>query len=306
VVFASHHWPTWGQDKIITYLSAQRDIYAYLHDQTLRLLNKGYTGTEIAEMIKLPPVLERVWSTHGYYGSVSHNVKAIYQRYMGWFDGNPARLWQHPPAQLATRYVEAIGGIDRVVDLARAAYASGDFRWAATLLDHAVFADPHHEPARELYADTLEQLGYGAENGTWRNFFLSGATELREGNFGTPVSTAAPTVIAQLTPEQLFDAIAITVDAENAWDLDLKIDWTITDLDSNYRVALRNGVLTYVRKPPSNDADAMINITKPRMLGLLGGDVESPGIEITGDSNVLQTLLAARDRPDPDFDIVIP
>jgi len=306
VMFASHHWPTWGRDKIIDYLSAQRDIYAYLHDQTLRFLNKGYTGTEIAEMIKLTPALEHAWSTRGYYGSVSHNVKAIYQRYMGWFDGNPARLWQYPPAQLATRYVDAIGGIDKVVDLARAAYDAGDFRWVATLLDHAVFAEPHHPSARDLYADTLEQLGYGSENGTWRNFFMSGATELRDGNFGTPASPAAPAVIAQLTPEQLFDSIAIAVDAENAWNLDLKLDWTITDLNTNYRVTLRNGVLVYVRKPANADADAMIRITKPRMLALLAGDVQSPGIDITGDAGALQTLLAALDRPDPDFDIVTP
>jgi alkyl sulfatase BDS1-like metallo-beta-lactamase superfamily hydrolase len=257
-------------------------------------------------MIKLPPALEHTWSTRGYYGSVSHNVKAIYQRYMGWFDGNPARLWQYPPAQLATRYVDAIGGTDKVVDLARAAYDGGDFRWAATLLDHAVFAEPHHPSARDLYADTLEQLAYGAENGTWRNFFMSGATELREGNFGTPASPAAPAVIAQLTPEQLFDSIAIAVDAENAWNLDLKLDWTITDLNTNYRVTLRNGVLVYVRKPANADADAMIRITKPRMLALLAGDVQSPGIDITGDAGALQTLLAALDRPDPDFDIVTP
>ena len=191
VVFASHHWPTWGNEAVNEFLAIQRDLYGYLHDQTLRLLNQGYNGAEIAEQIQLPPALEASWSTHGYYGSVSHNVKAIYQRYMGWFDGNPARLWPHPPEALAERYVDAIGGIDRVVELAQAAFDSGDFRWAATLLDHAVFADSDHAAARALYADTLEQLAYGAENGTWRNFYLSGATELRVGNFGTPTQTAA-------------------------------------------------------------------------------------------------------------------
>ena len=192
VAFASHHWPTWTGARVVEFLGVQRDLYAYLHDQTLRLLNQGYQGAEIAEMIELPPALEKAWSTHGYYGSVSHNVKAIYQRYMGWFDANPARLWPHPPAEQAKRYVAAIGGIDRVVELAQEAYDEGDFRWAATLLDHAVFTDENHTAARDLYADTLEQLGYGAENGTWRNFFLSGATELRDGNFGTPTSTDAP------------------------------------------------------------------------------------------------------------------
>ena len=140
-VFSSHHWPTWGAGRIVGFLSTQRDLYAYLHDQTLRLLNQGYTGTEIAEMLELPPALQASWNTHGYYGSVSHNVKAIYQRYMGWFDGNPARLWAHTPSNLASRYVDAIGGIDRVVEVARTAFDAGDFRWAATLLDHAVFAD---------------------------------------------------------------------------------------------------------------------------------------------------------------------
>jgi alkyl sulfatase BDS1-like metallo-beta-lactamase superfamily hydrolase len=186
VAFASHHWPTWGSDRVTTYLATQRDLYAYLHDQTLRLLNQGFNGAEIAEMIELPPALENAWNTHGYYGSVSHNVKAIYQRYMGWFDGNPARLWPHPPAALAERYVSALGGIDRVVELAQTAYDAGDYRWAATLLDHAIFADEHHASARTLYVDTLEQLGYGSENGTWRNFFLSGATELREGKLRHP------------------------------------------------------------------------------------------------------------------------
>lgn len=217
VVFASHHWPTWGRDGIVEFLSLQRDLYAYLHDQTLRLLNQGHTGVEIAEMFRLPPALERAWHARGYYGSVSHNVKAIYQRYMGWFDGNPARLWPHPPEALGPRYVAAMGGIDRVVDLAQQAFDSGDYRWAATLLDHAMFTDGEHVGARELYADTLEQLAYGAENATWRNFFLSGATELRDGNFGTAGQVTSPTMLAQLTPEQIFDGLAIRVNGPRSW-----------------------------------------------------------------------------------------
>src|ERR1700750_2241371 len=144
VVFASHHWPTWGRDRIVEFLSLQRDMYAYLHDQTLRLLNQGFTGIEIAENFQMPPALQKAWHTHGYYGSVSHNVKAVYQRYMGWFDGNPGRLWQHPPDTIGPRYVEAIGGIDNVVGLAQKAFDEGDFRWAATLLDHATFTDAEH------------------------------------------------------------------------------------------------------------------------------------------------------------------
>ena len=306
VAFASHHWPTWGSERIIDYLSTQRDLYAYLHDQTLRYINQGYTGSEIAEIIELPPALESSWSTRGYYGSVSHNVKAIYQRYMGWFDANPGRLWTHTPAELATRYVEAMGGLDQVIKLAQSAFDSGDFRWAATLLDHAVFFDPDHTAARALYADTLEQLGYGSENGTWRNFFLSGAAELREGNFGTPTVTAAPAILAQLTPEQLFDSLAISVNGPRAWDLDLTLNVTFTDLETTYRVTLRNGVLISTKGAIDAPAAVSLSVTKGRMLALLGGDTDSAGIDLTGDATVLHSLLGVLDDGDPSFNIVTP
>ncbi|MBI3215462.1 MAG: MBL fold metallo-hydrolase [Mycobacterium sp.] len=308
VVFASHHWPTWGRERIVEYLSLQRDLYGYLHDQTLRQLNQGYTGIEIAETFAMPPALEKAWHTHGYYGSVSHNVKAVYQRYMGWFDGNPGRLWQHPPEALAPRYVAAIGGIDRVVEVARTAFEDGDYRWAATLLDHAVFTDDKHPAARELYADVLEQLAYGAENATWRNFFLAGATELRDGNFGTPVQTTSMTMLSQLSPEQVFDALAISVNGPKAWDLDLAIDITFADLGANYRLTLRNGVLVY-RKVPADAETAGATLTlatKVRILGLMAGDFDSPGLDIGGDPQVLTALVAVLDRPDPAFNIITP
>ena len=308
VVFASHHWPTWGRERIVEYLSVQRDLYAYLHDQTLRQLNQGFTGIEIAETFQMPPALEKAWHTHGYYGSVSHNVKAVYQRYMGWFDGNPGRLWQHPPEAIAPRYVSAMGGIDRVVELARAAVDEGDYRWAATLLDHAIFTDENHAGARELYADTLEQLAYGSENAVWRNFFLSGATELRDGNFGTPTATNAPTMLAQLTPEQIFDVLAISVNGPRSWEYELALDISFADLGSNYRLELRNGVLIY-RKVPARPDTAGVTLklaTKGRLLALVGGDLTSPGFEIVGDAEVLTTLVGLLDRPDPNFDIVTP
>ncbi|MDF2918407.1 MAG: fold metallo-hydrolase [Microbacterium sp.] len=307
VVFASHHWPTWGAEEIREFLGLQRDLYAYLHDQTLRMINQGLTGAEIAEEIRLPPALENVWHTKGYYGSVSHNVKAIYQRYMGWFDGNPARLWPHPPKPLAERYVAAMGGIDHVLHLARSAFDAGDFRWAATLLDHAVFAEPEHEDARSQYAATLEQLGYGSENGTWRNFYLSGARELREGNFGTPTRTDAPDILAQLTPEQIFDAIAVTIEGPRAWDLDLAFDVTFSDVERNFRATLRNGVLIRVELPAEpRTAHATITLTKPRLLALLAGDLTGPGIDVTGDETVLSALLGVTQAGDPSFDIVLP
>lgn len=308
VVFASHHWPTWGGDNIVEFLSLQRDLYAYLHDQTLRQLNQGYTGIEIAETFRMPPALERAWHTHGYYGSVSHNVKAVYQRYMGWFDGNPGRLWAHPPEAIGPRYVEAMGGIDRVVEIARQAIDDGDLRWAATLLDHAIFTDQGHAGARELYADTLEQLAYGAENAVWRNFFLSGATELREGNFGTPTQSASPTLMAQLTPEQMFDALAISVNGPRAWDLDLAVDITFADLGSNYRLVLRNGVLIHRKAAaePTSAAATLTVATKVRLLQLVSGDFTSPGLDVEGDAAALQALVGVLDRPDPAFDIITP
>ncbi len=308
VVFASHHWPTWGRERLVEFLALQRDLYAYLHDQTLRLLNQGHTGTEIAETMQMPPALERAWHTHGYYGSVSHNVKAIYQRYMGWFDGNPARLWPHPPEALATRYVEAIGGSDRVVELAQQAFDSGDLRWAATLLDHAVFADETHAGARTLLANTLERLAFGAENATWRNFFLSGATELRDGNFGTATQTNSPTLMSALTPEQIFDGLAISINGPRAWDLDIAIDVTLSDRDANYRLALRNGVLVH-RRVPADPATAAANIKLDnafRLLMLGMGDFTSPGFELSGDQAILQQFLGVLDRPDPSFNIVTP
>ena len=308
VVFASHHWPTWGRDRIVEYLSLQRDLYAYLHDQTLRQLNQGYTGIEIAEDFPMPPALEKAWHTRGYYGSVNHNVKAVYQRYMGWFDGNPGRLWPHPPEEAGPRYVAAMGGMDRVVQIARDAFDSGDFRWAATLLDHAVFTDESHPGARELYADTLEQLGYGAECATWRNFFMSGSKELRDGNFGTPVSTTAPTMLSQLTPEQIFSMLAISVNGPRAWDLDLAVDVTFADVDTNYRLTLRNGVLVHRRRvaEPAT-ATATVRVAgKMRLMAAAMGDLDSPGLDVTGDTTAVASLMGVLDRPDPGFDIITP
>ncbi|MBB0246085.1 MBL fold metallo-hydrolase [Streptomyces alkaliphilus] len=311
VAFASHHWPTWGQDRIKHFLSVQRDLYGYLHDQTLRLINKGWTGTEIAEHLQLPPALEREWSTHGYYGSVNHNLKAVYQRYMGWFDGNPAHLWQHTPTEAARRYVEFMGGADTVVDKARASFEAGDLRWVAEVLNHVVFARTDHAAARELLADTYEQLGYGAENGTWRNFYLSGATELREGRFGTPTVTASADIIANLSPRLVFDALAIQVDGPKAWDEHMAIDIVLTDTDEEYRLRLANGVLTHTAAPQQNAADVTLTATTRQLPALALGDptpeaLAEAGIRADGDTTVLQRLAAILDPGDRDFPIVTP
>ncbi|WP_141015478.1 alkyl/aryl-sulfatase [Nocardioides sambongensis] len=311
VVFASHHWPTWGRDRAVAFLQIQRDLYAYLHDQTLRMTNKGLVGAEIAEQITLPPVLENAWSARGYYGSVSHNVKAIYQRYMGWFDGNPAHLWEHPPVEKARRYVDAIGGTDAVVAKATKAFDAGDFRWAAELANHAVFADPDHAGARTVLADTYEQLGYGSENGTWRDFFLSGATELRDGQFGTPTQTASPDMVANLTPDMLFDALAVQVDGPRAWDEVVALDVVLTDTGERYRLRLANGVLTYSARPQRGDADATLTTTRRALPAIAGGGLDADGlkaagIELTGDATALARLTAVLDPGDPDFAIVTP
>jgi alkyl sulfatase BDS1-like metallo-beta-lactamase superfamily hydrolase len=300
VAFASHHWPTWGRDRVVRFLEEQRDLYAYLHDQTLRMLNQGLNGTEIAESIELPPRLERAWHARGYYGSVSHNVKAIYQRYMGWYDGNPARLWQHPPSEQATRYVAAMGGIDAVVAQARTAFEAGDLRWAAELLDRAIFAEPQHADARELQARTLEQLAYGAENGPWRNAFLAGATELRHGSFGTPVSVS-PDLLLALTPEQIFDALAIRVHGPRAWDVELTIGLELTDAEEAYRLELRNGVLIH-RRAAVDGADLVIRLPRAALVGLLGGSLD--GVRMDGDPATLGRLMGVLDEPDPGFAIV--
>ena len=303
VVFASHHWPTWGRDRALDYLALQRDLYAYLHDQTLRMLNKGLTGIEIAEAMRMPPALERAWHARGYYGSVSHNVKAIYQRYMGWYDGNPAHLWEHVPTEAGARYVAAMGGADAVLDNARDAYAAGDFRWVAEIVNHLVFADPTNAAAKALQADALEQLGFGSENGTWRSAYLAGATELRHGSFGTPVSTSSADVLGALTPEQIFDAIAIRVDGPRAWGEDLSVGVELTDAGETYRLDLRNGVLVH-RRAPGAGADLVLRTTRAALPGLLMGSTD--GVTLDGDPTVLGRLMAVLDAPDPDFAIVTP
>jgi alkyl sulfatase BDS1-like metallo-beta-lactamase superfamily hydrolase len=305
VAFASHHWPTWGRDQIVRFLSQQRDLYGYLHDQTLRLLNAGHTGIEIAELLQLPPALEAAWHTRGYYGSVSHNVKAIYQRYLGWFDGNPASLWELPPAESARRYVECMGGSDAVVAKARGYLDDGELRFAAQLLKHAVFADPDHQPATELLAQTFERLGHGAENGTWRNFYLMGATELRHGIAPAPVPDLGAGMAAALTIEQLFDSVAIRVNGPKAWSEHLTIDWHLTDLGERYRMTLSNGVLVHYPNPGPGTADLAFTLTKPQLLAMLaGGDPD--GVAHQGDLGALRRLLSVLEHPQATFAIVTP
>lgn len=311
VVFASHHWPTWGRERAVEFLAAQRDMYLYLHDQTLRLMNQGLTGAEIAEVLEMPPALAAQWHTHGYYGSVSHDVKAIYQRYMGWYDANPANLWPHPPEALAVRHIAAMGGRDGALAVARRAWADGDHRWCAEVGKHLVFADPSDEEARHLLADVFEQLGFGAENGTWRNAYLAGAAELREGRFGTPV-TVGDDMLAALTVTQVFDSVAVRIDGPRAWSEHLRIAWRFTDDDALHLTELRNGALNHrpVDAPPPDVTT--VALARPTLVGLLTGRIElsaavaAGDVAVDGDPAVLGALTSLLAPVDPGFAIVTP
>ncbi|WP_019928467.1 alkyl/aryl-sulfatase [Nocardia sp. BMG111209] len=315
VAFASHHWPTWGTDNVTEWLTLQADTYGYLHDQTLRLINRGHTGIEIAETMRLPPTLERKWYNRGYYGSISHNVKAVYQRYMGWFDGNPAHLWEHPPVASAERHVAAMGGADATIDRARRAHADGDHRWAAQLLNYVIFADPGNDAAKALQAEVFEQLGYGAENGPWRNFYLTGAYELRHGAIGTPTGTSSASMASALSVDQLLDAVAFRIDGPAAWDLHLIADWHLTDENRTYRTELRNGVFVHHVLSPENAGpapDTAFTLDRPALVAVLAGGqdlaeaVRAGTIRVSGDPSKLAQLKSVLGEPDPNFPIVTP
>ncbi|QKW31568.1 MBL fold metallo-hydrolase [Nocardiopsis flavescens] len=305
VAFATHHWPTWGADRIEEFLTGQRDLYAYMHDQTVRLINRGLTPREIAEQLTLPPALERRWANRGYYGSLSHNVKGIYQRYLGWYDGNPAHLWEHPPVEEAKRWMRLLGGVDAALAHADSLVGEGDLRFAATLLDHAVFADPGHEGARRRLADVYTALGHGCENATWRNAYLTGAREL----LGGPAPRrrgGGHGMLAALDVGSLLDSLAVRVDGPAAWDLDLRVDLRLTDQDRVWHVRLANGVLVHhPGDAPDPRADLVVTTTRRGLVGLLAGRGRGDaGYE--GDPGVLRTLLGVLEAPDPEFGVVVP
>ena len=310
VVFASHHWPTWGRERAVEFLTVQRDLYSYLHDQTLRLLNRGYVGAEIAEAMVLPPALEAAWHTHGYYGSVSHNVKGIYQRYMGWYDGNPAHLWQHPPVAAARRYVAAMGGPEAALGIARTAFEEGDYRWAAEVLDRILFDDASNAAAREMQARTFEQIAYACENGTWRSAFLAGAHELRHGVFGTPIGSAG--LASGLTVPQIFSSIAVRIDGPRVWNERVVVSWVFTDSGETHVTELRNGTLIHRRVPAPPAGTTVLRLTRPVLLDLVSGAVDAASavaageVAIEGDPSDVARLVAAVGDVDPDFPIVTP
>ncbi|MFB7610599.1 alkyl/aryl-sulfatase [Streptomyces gardneri] len=313
VGFASHHWPTWGHDKVVEFLTEQRDLYAYLHDQSLRLLNEGLTGPEVAERIELPPALATSWHARGYYGSLSHNSKAVYQRYLGWFDGNVAHLWEHPPVESAKRYVALAGGPAEMLVKAREYVDADDLRFAATLLNHLVFAEPGSIEAKEALASVYDRLGYGAENGPWRNFYLTSALELREGIVKTDLDTSNPEMAMALTVPMLVDSIAVRIDGPRAWHDDLTVDLLVLDgptgAGTRHRLTLHNGALTQrvVTGAPRTPAGLTLTLAKAQLLGVLAGQsLQELGVGAEGDPALLARLMSYVTTPDPQFPIVTP
>lgn len=261
VKFQSHHWPQWGNQKVVDYWKKQRDLYKYTHDQSVNLMNKGYIGSEIAEMIQLPPELDQYWPNRGYYGTLRHNARAVYQRYMGWYNANPADLNDLPPEPAAKKYVEYMGGEAAVLKRARADFDKGEYRWVATALKHAVFANPSSNEAKGLLADTLEQLGYQAESGPWRSVYLQGAYELRHGVPGAGgVATASPDTIKAMPPAMLFDYLAVRLNGPKAAGKKIALNIDFTDLKKRYGLTVENAVLNH--GVPLAAADATLTMSK--------------------------------------------
>ena len=327
VVFSSHHWPTWkdqnnnpdepSENQILTLMTRQRDLYAFLNDQTLRNLNNGMVGTEIAEDFVLPDVLAKSWYSQGYYGSISHNVKAIYHRYMGWFDGNPAHLWEYPPVDSATRYVDCMGGASAVIDKAKQYTSNQDYRFAATLLNHVVFADPTNADAKTELASVYTQLGYQCENGTWRNFYLTGAQELQSGPVA-PILTSDQSLAAMaLELNQLMDTMAVKLNGLDAQYESFTIDWYVymsTYQRQDIRLTLSNGALTnHARIPdqePEGSADLTCTLKHQDLVDLVLGTTkdirDNKDIMYQGDPSKWCTLRKYLQVPNAGFAIVTP
>ncbi len=317
VCFASHHWPRWGRDEIVAHLANQRDTYRFLHDQTLRLANHGLTPTEIAEELRLPPALEEDPSSRGYYGTVNHNAKAVYQRYLGWFDGNPAHLHPHPPVEAGRRYVALAGGADVLLDKARASFDEGDYRWVAEVVNHLVFAEPDNVAARALQADALEQLGYQAESGPWRDFYLTGAQELRQGAPASPNGLRlGPETVAAMTTELIWQYLGVRIDGLRAAASSWSFDVTVTDRGERWRVGVVHGAIYAHRSGDGtvagrDPAQVAIVATHATIADLVFGadlaELEATGdLSVLGDRDALVSFLDTLDTFRLWFPIVTP
>ncbi|GHV82108.1 alkyl sulfatase [Spirochaetia bacterium] len=314
VVFTTHGWPVWGTEQGIGYLKKQRDGYKYIHDQTLRLANQGYTMLEVAEKIRLPQSLEKEWAFRGTYGALHHNAKAVYQRYLGFYDGNPATLFQLPPEDAGKKYVEFMGGAAAVLEKAQAAFAKGEYRWVAQVVNHLVFAEPENEDARLLQADALEQLGYQAESAPWRNAFLSGAWELRHhGVKHDAQANVKSDVAAAMDITNIFDFLAVRLDGLKAEGKELTINFDFTDIERRFVLKLENSVLNYWEGKQAADADLSVTLSKTVLIEILldgklkaAWDVITRKIKFSGNIKKLAELAGLLDRVEPGFNIVTP
>lgn len=312
VMFAAHGIPRFGKDEIVAFLTSHRDAYKFLHDQTVRLMNSGLTGPEIAEVLALPDVLAKQWFNRGYYGTMSHNSKAIYQRYLGWYDANPANLNPLPPEPAAKRYVEAMGGATAVLTQAERAEATGELRWAAMLLNHLVFSDDANTVARERLANVYTRLGFESEAGTWRNIYLTGAQELRHGVANLPPGGMSLDVLTATTTSMLLDFAAVRVNPKKAAARAFKINVELTDRNERHLLTVENGVLIHEAGISDAKAEATVRMKRPELLMTLlagvpaGPRIASGEIEIKGEASVYEVLTGLIEPVASNFPVVTP
>ena len=312
IQFASHHWPIWGREPAIEYLEKQRDLYKYIHDQTLRLANRGFNKEEIAEQLSLPPTLAKEFYNRDYYGTVHHNSRAVYVKYLGFFDGNPASLHPLPPIEQARRYLEFMGGSDAVVERARPCFEAGDYRWVAEVLNHVVMAEPDHVQGRALLADTLEQLGYQSESAPWRNFYLSGALELRHGLPETRAFQASGGIAAGMPIENFFQVLAVRLLPAAVAGRRIRLQLHFSDLDCSYLLVIENSVLNYFKDRLDDAADAALTLSALNFKRLLMGLSNTPQLitegqlEIAGDPETLLGLKTLFDQFPRRYPLVTP
>jgi alkyl sulfatase BDS1-like metallo-beta-lactamase superfamily hydrolase len=311
VLFAPHHWPMWGNEAIVDHIKKYRDTFKYIHDQVLRLANHGFTMIEIAEMIQLPPNLEANWASRGYYGSVNHNAKAVYNFYLGWYNANPATLHELPPAEASKQYVEYMGGADAVLARARKQFEKGEYRWVAQVVNHVVLADPKNQEARNLQADTLEQLGYQAEAGTWRCCYLQGASELRHGIKKLPAAeSASPDMVRAMSLDRFFDFLGVRLNGPSANGKKAVINMDFTDAKQKYVLTLENSVLNYFKDKQDKKADCTVTLKRTTLDDIILRQVTLPkaitagDVRIEGNAKALQEVLALLDTFEFWFDIV--
>jgi alkyl sulfatase BDS1-like metallo-beta-lactamase superfamily hydrolase len=313
VIFAQHTWPVWGHENIINFLEKQRDLYKYIHDQTLHLMNQGHTLTEVGNLLTLPPSLSSEWYNRGYYGSISHNAKAVYQRYLGWYDSNPANLDPLSPVEASKRYVEFMGGANNVITKARDYYKKGEYRWVAQVLNHVVFADPTNQTAKNLEADALEQLGYQTENATWRNNYLTGADELRHGVPNIPIVDSVSKDTLRAMPIDMFlDYMGIRLNGAKATGKKIFLNFNFTDTKENYGLALQDSVLIYTPNKQFTNADATISLSRAAFNDIalhektFAQGMKDGSIKMTGNKDKAAEMMGLFDNFPKMFNIVTP